>query len=306
MQSKLIEKINELRKEKNAVILAHNYQMPEIQAMADILGDSLEMAVASKKLEEDLVVFAGVTFMAEMTAILNPEKKVVIPATEAQCPMAAQLPASEVRQKKKKHPGVPVVLYVNTLAEAKAEADTVCTSANAPQIVNALDEDTVLFGPDWNLGWFVQQHTGKKIIPLPDKGYCYVHRMFSPADIAFLKEKYPDAEVLAHPECDPEVQKLSTHVCSTSQMLRRAKESSSKQFIIATEVSMLWRLKRDNPSKEFIPALKTATCQQMKKNTLQKLYEALRDEKNVVKVPPKVAEKARASIERMFELTKKK
>ncbi len=306
MNSGLIKKIMELKKRKNAVILAHNYQVPEIQDIADILGDSLELAIASRKLESELVVFAGVNFMAEMTAILNPDKKVLIPNPEAQCPMAAQLPAEHVRRAKAEHPGAPVVLYVNTLAEAKAEAYTVCTSANAPQVVNALEAKKVLFGPDKNLAWFVQQRTEKEVIPIPEKGYCYVHRMFSPADVLLLREKYPDAEILAHPECDPEVQKIATHICSTSQMLKRAKESPAKRFIIATEVSMVHRLQKENPDKIFIPALDLATCKQMKKNTLENLYETLRDERNVVTVPHDIAEKARVSIERMFELTKKK
>lgn len=305
MHERLVEEINALRKIKNAVILAHNYQVPEIQEMADILGDSLELAMASTKLEADVVVFAGVNFMAEMTAILNPDKKVLIPDPEARCPMAAQLPAAEVRKMKKKYPDAAVVLYVNTLAEAKAEADTVCTSANAPKIVNALDEETILFGPDKNLAWFVQQRSKKKVIPIPERGYCYVHRMFSPADVLFLKEKYPDAEILAHPECDPEIQKIATHICSTSQMLTRARESGAKRFIIATEVGMVHRLMRENPTKTFIPALDTAVCKQMKKHSVEKLYFTLRDELNVVEVQQKVAEKARKSIERMFELMKK-
>jgi quinolinate synthase len=304
MHERLVEKINELRKRKNAVILSHNYQIPEIQVMADVLGDSLELARASTKLDADLIAFCGVNFMAEMTAILNPDKKVLLPDLAAQCPMAAQLPASEVKAAKEKHPGAPVVLYVNTLAEAKAEADTVCTSANSPGVVEAIEGDTVLFGPDWNLAWFVEQRTDKRVIPIPERGYCYVHKMFSPADIALLKEKYPDAEVLAHPECDPEVQQLATHICSTSQMLYRSKESSAKRFIIATEVGLIHRLKRENPEKEFIPASEDAICEEMKKHTLEKLYLALRDETNTVRVPPDIAKRARMSIERMFELTK--
>jgi quinolinate synthase len=304
MREKLIEKIMELKRRKNAVILAHNYQLPEIQDLADVLGDSLELARASTRLEADLVAFCGVDFMAEMTAMLNPDKKVLLPDLGARCPMAAQLPASEVRRAKREHPGAPVVLYVNTLAEAKAEADTVCTSANSPSVVEALGEETVLFGPDWNLAWFVRQRTGRRVIPIPERGYCYVHKRFSPADIALLKEKYPDAEVLAHPECDPEVQQLATHICSTSQMLYRSKESSAKRFIIATEIGLLHRLKRENPSKEFIPASEAALCVEMKKHTLEKLYSALRDEQNVVRVPPEIAKRARVSIERMFELTK--
>lgn len=301
----LKEKILELKKKKRATVLAHNYQLPEIQDVADILGDSLELARASTNLDAELVVFCGVDFMAEMAAMLNPDKKVLIPDLAARCPMAAQLPAEEVRKAKKQHPGAPVILYVNTLAVSKAEATTVCTSANAPRVVNALDEDTVIFGPDKNLAWFVQQRSSKRIIAIPDHGYCYVHRMFTPADILLKKEQHPDAEVLVHPECDPEVQKLADHICSTSQMIVRVKESPAKRFIIGTEVGMVYRLKREFPEKEFIPALKTAVCEQMKEHNLERLYTCLRDEKHEVKVPEPTASRARRSIEKMFELMKR-
>ncbi|MEM2282305.1 MAG: quinolinate synthase NadA [Candidatus Hadarchaeales archaeon] len=301
----LIEKINRLRKEKRAVILAHNYQVPEVQLIADFVGDSLELARRSAEVEKDLVVFCGVDFMAETASILNPKKKVLIPDLEARCPMASQLPVQVVRDAKKKHPDAAVVLYVNTLAEAKAEADVICTSANSPQVVNALEEEEVLFGPDRNLAWFVQRRSGKKIVPIPEDGHCYVHKMFSPADLSLLKERFPDAEILVHPECDPKVQELASHICSTTQMLVRAKASSAKRFIIVTEVGLVDRLRRENPNKEFIPLLETAVCKEMKKHSLEKVYLALRDEKHVVKVPEKIAERARKSIERMFEISGK-
>ncbi len=305
MNSDLKLRIAELKERKNAIILAHNYQLSEVQLVADILGDSLELAMASAKTDADLIVFAGVDFMAETAAILNPDKKVVIPDPGARCPMAAQLPPDVIREARKKHEGAAVVLYVNTLAEAKAESDVICTSANSPQIVNALEEDTVLFGPDKNLAWFAQRRSDKKIIPIPENGYCYVHKMFTAADIALLKERYPDAEVLVHPECDPEVQQLATHVCSTSQMLLRTKASPAKRFIIATEIGLVERMRRENPSREFIPALNTAVCREMKRHTLEKVYRALKDEEHVVKVPEPIAERARASIKRMLELTGK-
>ncbi|MDI6883531.1 MAG: quinolinate synthase NadA [Hadesarchaea archaeon] len=295
--------ILQLKEKRDAVILAHNYQREEIQLIADFIGDSLDLARVSAKAEAKLIVFAGVDFMAETAVLLNPDKTVVIPDPEAKCPMAAQLPAELVREAKRKHPDAAVVLYVNTLAEARAEADVTCTSANAPVIVNALDEDKILFGPDRNLAWFVQQRSDKQIIPLPDRGYCYVHRMFSPADIMLLKERYPDAEVLVHPECDPEVQKLATHICSTSQMLTRAKASPAKRFIIATEIGLVERLRREFPGKEFIPALETAVCEQMKEHNLEKLYEALRDMKHEVRVLPEIAARARAATERMLEIS---
>jgi quinolinate synthase len=295
--------ILKLKAERDAIILAHNYQRQEVQALADFIGDSLELARASARVKAKLILFAGVDFMAETAAMLNPDKTVIIPDPEARCPMAAQLPVELVREAKRKHPDAAVVLYINTLAEARAEADVTCTSANAPQIVNALDEEKILFGPDRNLAWFVQRRSNKQIIPLPDFGYCYVHRMFSPADIMLLKERYPDAEVLVHPECDPEVQEVATHICSTSQMLVRAKASPAKRFIIATEIGMVERLRREFPGKEFIPALDTAVCKQMKKHDLEKLYLALRDMKHVVRVPPEIATKARAATERMLEIS---
>ena len=299
----LREAVLKLKAERDAIILAHNYQRQEIQLLADFIGDSLELARASTKVKARLVLFAGVDFMAETAAMLNPDKTVIIPDPEARCPMAAQLPAELVREAKQKHPDAAVVLYINTLAEARAEADVTCTSANAPQIVNALDEEKILFGPDRNLAWFVQRRSNKQIIPLPDRGYCYVHRMFSPADIMLLKERYPDAEVLVHPECDPEVQEIATHICSTSQMLVRAKASPAKRFIIATEIGLVERLRREFPGKEFIPALDTAVCEQMKRHNLEKLYLALRDTKYVVRVPPEIAAKARTATERMLEIS---
>jgi quinolinate synthase len=299
----LKETIRKLKDERNAVILAHNYQRNEIQLLADYIGDSLDLARCSAKVNEELIAFCGVDFMAQTAAILNPEKIVLIPDPKARCPMAAQLPAKLVRGAKKEHPDAAVVLYVNTLAEARAEADVTCTSANAPLVVNALEEEKILFGPDRNLAWFVQQRSDKQIIPLPDRGYCYVHRMFSPADIMLLKERYPDAEVLVHPECDPEVQRIATHICSTSQMLLRAKASPAKRFIVATEVGLVERMRREYPSKDFIPALETAVCEQMKRHNLEKLYLALRDKKHVVRVPPRIAARARAATERMLEIS---
>jgi len=301
--AELNRKIAELKKERDAVLLVHNYQRTEIQLIADYIGDSLDLARHSAKVQNELVVLCGVNFMAETAAILNPKKTVLVPDPAAQCPMAAQLPAQVVRDMKKKYPDAAVVLYINTLAEAKAEADVCCTSANAAQIVNALDEKKILFGPDKNLTWYVQRRTDKEVIPIPENGYCYVHRMFTAADINLLKEEYPNAEVLVHPECDPEVQELANHICSTSQMLVRAKASPTKQFIIATEIGLVERLRRENPGREFIPALETAICEQMKKHTLEKVYFSLRNKKHEVTVPPKIAKRARAAIERMLKLS---
>lgn len=302
-KEELLEKISRLKKEKNAVILAHNYQVPEIQAVADYLGDSLDLARRSAETKADIVVFAGVDFMAETAAILNPDKKVLIPDLDAQCPMAAMLPADKVKKAKGKSPDAAVVLYVNTLAEARAEADVTCTSANSVEVVRALKEDRILFGPDRNLAWHVKQNTDKEIIPIPEKGHCFVHRMFLPSDVEALKRENPEAEVLVHPEADPEVQKMADYICSTNQMLRRARESRAKKFIIVTETGLVHRLRRELPEKKFLPALEEGICKQMKKHSLGKIYSSLQDEKHEVKVPPKIADRVRAATQRMLEIS---
>jgi quinolinate synthase len=299
-----VEKIREMKERKRAVILAHNYQPPQIQDLADFVGDSLGLAITCTKVESDLIVFCGVDFMAETASILNPDKKVLIPEPRATCQLAAQLPVELILDAKRKHRGAATVLYVNTRAEAKAEADAICTSANGAEVVNALEEETVIFGPDRNLAWFVQRRSGKRVIPIPADGHCYVHRMFKAEDIRRLKDRYPGAEILAHPECDPEVQEMATAVCSTSQMLKWVRRSGAKEFIIATEVGMLYRLRRENPGRVFIPALPEAVCGAMKMHTLEKLYLCLRDERPEVRVGGRVAERARRAIERMFELTR--
>ena len=298
------EEILKLKKEKNAIILAHNYQPAEIQEIADFMGDSLELCIKVSEIEDaDLVVFCGVDFMAETAAILNPSKKILIPDPQAECPMAHMLPAEELLKYKKKYPDAAVVLYVNTMAEAKAEADILCTSANAAQVVKSLDEDQILFGPDMNLAWHVQQQTDKEIIPIPEEGHCYVHKMFNPADIAFSRENYPDAEVLVHPECDGEVQKLADHVLSTGGMIRHVAESSQKTFLIGTEVDMITRLRRENPDKLIYPLLDEAICETMKLHTLEKVKNSLIEEKFLVTVSQDVADRARSAVERMLEIS---
>jgi quinolinate synthase len=295
--------IIKLKEEKNAIILAHNYQTAEIQEIADFLGDSLELCIKASEIEDaDMVVFCGVDFMAETAAILNPSKKILIPDPEAECPMAHMLPAEEVRKYKMRYPHAAVVLYVNTMAEAKAEADILCTSANAVQVVESLDADQILFGPDMNLAAFVQSQTDKEIIPIPEVGYCYVHKMFNTADIAFAREKYPEAEVLVHPECDREVQELADHLLSTGGMIRHVSSSPKKTFLIGTEVDMVTRLRRENPDKIIYPLLDEAICENMKLHTLQKVKESLVDEKYPVTVPSEIADQARTAVERMLQV----
>jgi len=292
-----------LRKRKRAVILAHNYQRPEIQDIADYVGDSIELSRrAMVERDAELIIFCAVDFMAENGALLNPEKKIVIPHPEARCPMAQMLPAKVVERWKARYPGVPLVLYVNTLAEAKVLADVCCTSANAVDVVNSLDSDTVLFGPDYNLGKYVEKMTRKKIIPVPEHGFCPTHVLFFKEDLELLKESYPNAKTMAHPECTPEVQSTADFVGSTSQMCHYVKQSTAKQFIVATELGVLHRLRVENPDKEFIPAYEGAVCPNMKRNTLESLYLALRDETYPVIIPAEKAAKARHCLDCMFSL----
>jgi quinolinate synthase len=299
-------KIKALKDEKNAVLLVHNYQVPEIQEMADFIGDSLELCRKAQGVEADMIVFCGVDFMAETASILNPEKKVIIPNTSARCPMAAQLPVKTLLDVKRAHPGVPVVLYVNTLAEAKAECDIVCTSANADKIVKKLGANEVIFGPDWNLGYYVKKKLpGVELIPAPAHGFCNTHRLLGKGDKAMeLKKQHPEAELIVHPECEPELQERADRVLSTGGMYKWCKESSVKEFIIGTELGMIDRLRREIPKKTFIPADNNLECPTMKRITLQNTYEALREEKPVVKVPETLRIKALKPIERMLEMSK--
>ena len=298
----IVDKILRLKKEKKALILAHNYQRGEIQDIADYVGDSI--GLCRKAMEEDakIIVFSAVDFMAESAAILNPDKKILLPSLGARCPMAQMLPLEEVTLWKEKYPKVPVVLYVNTLAEAKANCDICCTSANAAEIINALNEDTVLFGPDFNLAWHVQQETGKKVVPIPRRGFCPVHVLFLEGDITLLKKGHPDAVVAVHPECPPEVQSVADFIGSTSQMCRYARESSAREYIIATEVGLIHRLGKENPGKEFIPAYDGAICPNMKLNTLERVYLSLKEEQHPITVPNVVAKKARRALEKMFSI----
>lgn len=300
----LTDEILKLKREKKAIILAHNYQRPEIQDIADYVGDSIGLSKrAREEKDAEIIVFSAVDFMAESAAILNPDKKVLLPSQGARCPMAQMLRADEVRRWKRKYPRVPVLLYVNTLAEVKAECDVCCTSANAIKVVNTLDSDTLLFGPDHNLALYVQKKTNKKIIPMPEKGFCPTHVLFQKGDILLLKEEHPDAVVIVHPECTLDVQEVADFIGSTSQMCMYAKELPDKKFIIGTEGGLLHRLKKENPDKEFILAYDGAICPNMKLNTLERIYLALKEEKYQVNVPKPIAKKARKALERMFTIT---
>jgi quinolinate synthase len=299
----LTEKIQKLKKEKKAVILAHNYQRPEIQDVADYVGDSIELSrKAVEEKDAEIIVFSAVDFMAESAAILNPKKKVLLPCLGARCPMAQMLTVDEIKRAKKLYPKAPVVLYVNTLASCKAECDVCCTSANAVEVIKSLDADTILFGPDKNLAEYVSEKTGKKLIPIPENGFCPTHLLFQPEDVKVLKMQHPDAIDMTHPECSSEMRKVADFIGSTSKMCRYAKESHAKNFIVGTEEGILHRLRKENPQKNFYLAYEGAICPNMKLTTLDRLYAALKEEKNEVKVPEAVAKKARVSLERMFEV----
>ena len=299
----LAEKICKLKKEKRAIILAHNYQRPEIQDIADYVGDSIELSrKAMEEKEAKIIVFAAVDFMAESAAILNPEKEVLLPSLGARCPMAQMLTVDEIKRMKALHPGVPLVLYVNTLASTKAQCDICCTSANAVRVIQSLNADTVLFGPDRNLAEYVQRKTGKTVIPIPEWGFCPTHLLFQPEDVRILKMEHPEAAVMVHPECTSEMQKTADFVGSTSQMCKFAKECKAKTFIVGTEVGILHRLRKDNPEKQFILAYEGAICPNMKLNTLDRLYVSLREEKHVITVPEPVARQARKALERMLDI----
>ncbi|MBB6063019.1 quinolinate synthase [Thermosipho japonicus] len=298
---KIQEKIRQLAKEKGYTILAHNYQMQEIQEIADYLGDSLQLARLATKLDTEKILFLGVDFMAETIKMLNPEKKVIVPVKAATCPMANSLEPEMIIEAKKKY-NAPFVIYVNSTIKSKMYADVACTSANAVEIVKKLNSDIVLFGPDKNLAAYVARKTGKKVISVPgETGYCYVHNYIKIDDILKLKQKYPDAKVISHPEVSEEIQKISDYIGSTSQMEKIPGEVEDKTFIIVTEKDMVNKLKNKYKEKEFIP-LYTAICNNMKKNTLKNVLKALENEEFEIEIDKEIADKAVLPIKKMFEL----
>ena len=298
--TRMQDEIRQQKEKKNAIILAHNYQRPEVQDIADVIGDSLELARAAAKMDGDVIVFCGVDFMAETAAVLSPEKTVLLPAPDACCPMAEMVSAEELRFARKKHPDAAVVCYVNTTAEVKAESDICCTSANAIDVVNSVKEDTVIFVPDKNLGQYAARFTKKTVLPW--EGFCLVHERYTPADVAAAKQAHPGAEVLVHPECRPEVIDLADHVASTSGILRHVKSSPNEEFIIGTENGMLHRLGKECPGKRCYPLSEKAVCVNMKKTDLVKVRDALVTLQPRVTVPEEVAARARMAIERMLAL----
>jgi len=294
----LAGKIRELAKEKNAIILAHNYQVPEVQDIADLTGDSLALSIQASETEADIIIFCGVRFMAETAAIVCPDKKVILPVKNAGCGMADMLNASELKAEKAKYPGIPVVTYVNSTAEVKSESDICCTSANAVQVVKSLKATEVLMTPDKNLAMWAQRHTDKKIHYW--SGYCPIHNELTIDQIKKAKAAHPEALLMAHPECVPEVLDMADAVRSTSGMLTFAAESKAKEFIVATEVGLLHQLKKQNPAKQFYAASSEMICKDMKKTGLKELLRALQTEGPVIILPEPIRLRALKAVERMM------
>ncbi len=301
MDERLLGKIRKLKDDRKAVILAHNYQPGEIQDLADFTGDSLGLSIKAAETDADVIVFCGVQFMAETASILSPEKTVLLPDKSAGCPMADMITAEQLRQLKKEYPDALVVCYVNSSAEVKADSDYCCTSANAVEVVNSLPKDSrIIFVPDQHLGRFAAERTGRDLVLWP--GYCHVHVVITEDDIRTARAKYPDAIVMAHPECTEPVKELSDEMLSTSQMLKFAARSTAKRFIIATEIGIIHTLKKENPNAQFIAASERAICPNMKKITMEKIVWALEDMQYKISVPKAIREKAKKALDKMVEI----
>jgi quinolinate synthase len=296
----LRQEIVRLKEERNAILLVHNYQLPEVQDIGDITGDSLELSRAAATMDADVIVFCGVDFMAETAAILSPQKTVLLPAGDACCPMAQMIGADELRLAKERHPDAAVICYVNTTAEVKAESDICCTSGNVVKVVNAVEQDEILFVPDRNLGLYAQRFTKKKVLPW--EGYCIVHDRITPAQVEAARKAHPDAVLLVHPECRPEVIDLADHVASTSGIIREVCSSKKREFIIGTEIGILHRLFRECPGKTCYPLDPEAICRNMKKTDLVKVRDALATLRPRITVPAAIADRARGAIERMLAI----
>ena len=295
----LTERIIRLKKQRNAVILAHNYQLGEVQDIADFVGDSLELSRTAAETEADVVVFCGVHFMSEIVSILCPNKISLLPDANSGCPMADMITAERLREEKKHHPEATVVCYVNSSAAVKAESDICCTSSNVIKIVENLDAEEVLFIPDQYLGHYVSTKVRKRIIPYP--GFCPIHARIYPQDIIALRQEHPQAKVLIHPECRPEVIALADKVLSTGGMCEFAGKTEAKELIIGTEIGIIYRLRKENNDKKFIPASDQAICPTMKLITLESILKSLEEMTTEVKVPEEIRLKAKAAVDRMLE-----
>jgi quinolinate synthase len=302
---RLEEKVKTLCEKRNAVILAHNYQSPQVQDVADFVGDSLELAVKALNTDADVIVFAGVSFMAEVAAILNKGKIILHPAPKAVCPLADFLDIETVKKFRDKNPGAPLVLYINSSADAKMYADYVVTSASALKLISKLDADKILFGPDKNLCSYVAKRTGKNIVPVPSNGYCYVHeQLINRYHIEKAKGEQPDAELLVHPEVSPEIQEIADYIGSTSQMLRAIGESRRSSFLLGTEVDFSYRATRLYPDKDIYPVNPEAVCADMKKITMLSIKKSLETLEPKVIIEKKVEKKVRKVLEKSLEMVK--
>jgi len=298
--AQLKEKIISLKTRKNAIILAHNYQLGEIQDIADFVGDSLELSQKAAKTDADVIVFCGVYFMAETASILSPDKIVLLPDIHAGCPMADMITAEGLRKRKSELPGAIVVCYINSSAEVKVESDVCCTSANAVKVVESLGAGEILFVPDQYLGHYISTKINKKMILWP--GFCPAHIRIQPQYITNLRQEYPQAKVVVHPECRPEVIALADEVLSTGGLCRYADRSEVKEIIVGTEIGIIHRLRKENPGKKFIPASEQAICPRMKLITLESVLWSLQEMTPEVKVPEEIRLKAKVAVDKMLEI----
>ena len=296
----LVEHILDLKRRRGAVILAHNYQLGEVQDIADLVGDSLELSQKAARTDASVIVFCGVHFMAETASILCPDKGVLLPDVHAGCPMADMITAERLREKKKEHPQAIVVCYINSSAEVKAESDICCTSANAVGIIESLDASEILFVPDQYLGHYVSTRTGKNMILWP--GFCPTHARITPERIRELKQENPQAKAVVHPECRPEVIAIADETLSTGGMCRYAQRDDVREMIVGTEIGIIYRLRKENPGKRFIPVSEQAICPNMKSITLEKVLWSLEEMGPEVKVPERIRVRARAVVDKMLRI----
>ena len=299
-QNDIVRKIEQLKKDRNAILLVHNYQRPEVQDIADFLGDSLGLSRQAAATDANVIVFCGVHFMAETAKILSPEKTVLMPDIQAGCPMANMVTAEPLAAMKREHPDATVVTYVNSSAAVKAQSDYCCTSANAVSVVQAIRNSKVLFVPDRHLGEFAAEHCDKEFIFW--EGFCPIHMKILAEDIVRLRKECPDAEVLVHPECTADVRALADHILSTTGICQRVQESDAETFVIGTEVGILHRLRRENPEKRFIPASERAVCPNMKLATLEKVLWSMEDLAEEVQVEEDIRRQAKRAIDRMVAI----
>lgn len=299
--NQLKERIAKLKEELRAVIVAHNYQRPEVQDIADFIGDSLELSRQCAEVDAETIVFCGVRFMAETAAIINPDRTVLLSEGSAGCPLADMINIDELRGWRQRYPGASVVCYINSSAESKAESDVCCTSANSDKVVNSVTNDDIIFIPDQNLGAYTATKTKKRLILYP--GFCYVHHRLKPEQVKLAKQLHPEAQVLVHPECQLEVIALAEAALSTSQMLRYVKASTHQSFIIGTEEGLLHRLRLENPDKSFYLISNSQICTDMKKTTLETVVRTMELRQNIVTVPEEVRLKAKQAVDQMLAVS---